>query len=135
MIKYLSLTQVLHIAEVVTGLPFETIKSVAQIHLIESAIALPRSTFVGLEPYPELADKAAIMSFSLAKNHPLPDGNKRLAFMAAFEFCWINGFELIFDIDVAEKIFFGIASGEVAFDNFRIWIQQSMKEIHEPHTK
>ena len=57
MIKYLSLTQVLHVAEVVTGLPFDTVKKVAQLNLIESAIAAPQSSFIGLDPYPELFDK------------------------------------------------------------------------------
>ena len=129
MIKHLSLTQVLHIAEVVTGLPFETIKRVAQINLIESAIAAPKTSFIGHDLYPELADKAAILAFKLARNHPLPDGNKRLAFLSAFEFCWINGFELIFDIDEAERIFFGLAAGTVDFQELKIWITNSMKEI------
>ena len=129
MIKHLSLTQVLHIAEVVTGLPFETIKRVAQINLIESAIAAPKTSFIGHDPYPELADKAAILAFKLARNHPLPDGNKRLAFLSAFEFCWINGFELIFDIDEAERVFFGLAAGTVDFQELKIWISNSIKEI------
>ena len=127
MIKYLSLTQVLHIAEVVTGLPFETIKRVAQINLIESAIAAPQSSLIGHDPYPELSDKAAILAFKLARNHPLPDGNKRLAFLSAFEFCWINSFELEFDVDDAERIFFGLAAGQVNLEEMSAWIKDSLK--------
>ena len=63
MIKYLSLSQVLHIAEEVTGLPFETVKRVAQLHLIDSAIAVPQTQFIGLDPYPTLAEKAAVLAF------------------------------------------------------------------------
>jgi death-on-curing protein len=126
MIKYLSLTQVLHIAEVVTEIPFETIKRVAQINLIESAITLPQSSFIGLDPYPELSDKAAVLGFHLARNHPLPDGNKRLAFLAMFEFCWINGFELIFDIDEAEATIIGIAAGEISVETLKSWIEKSL---------
>ena len=129
MTKYLSLTQVLHIAEVVTGLPFETIKKVAQINLIESAIAGPQSSFIGLDPYPELADKAAILAFHLARNHPLPDGNKRLAFLSAYEFCWINGFELEFNIDEAEQIFFGLAAGKIDRVELAAWIRKVMVKI------
>lgn len=129
MIKYLSLTQVLHVAEVVTGLPFETVKKVAQLNLIESAIAAPQSSFIGLDPYPELADKAAILAFHLARNHPLPDGNKRLAFLSAYEFCWINGYELEFNIDEAEQIFFGLAAGTVGIHEFTIWIKNAMRKI------
>ena len=129
MIRYLSLTQVLHIAEVVTGLPFETIKKVAQINLIQSAIAAPQSSFIGLDPYPELADKAAILAFHLARNHPLPDGNKRLAFLSAYEFCWINGFELEFNIVEAEQIFFGLAAGKIDRVELAAWIRKAMVKI------
>ena len=127
MTKYLSLAQVLHIAAVVTDLPFETIKKVAQIHLMESAIALPRTSFIGLDPYPGLAEKAAVLAFHLARNHSLPDGNKRLAFLATYEFCWINGFELKFEIEVAEEMFVGIASGEKSIEELVEWVQVSMK--------
>lgn len=129
MIKYLSLTQVLHVAEVVTGLPFETVKKVAQLNLIESAIAAPQSSFIGLDPYPELFEKAAILAFHLARNHALPDGNKRLAFLSAYEFCWINGYELEFDVDQAEQIFFGLAAGTVNIHELTIWIKNGMRKI------
>jgi death-on-curing protein len=129
MIKYLSLTQVLHVAEVVTGLPFETVKKVAQLNLIESAIAAPQSSFIGLDPFPELFDKAAILAFHLARNHALPDGNKRLAFLSAYEFCWINGYELEFDVDQAEQIFFGLAAGTVNIHELTIWIKNGMRKI------
>lgn len=131
MIKYLSLSQVLHIAEEVTGLPFETVKRVAQLHLIDSAIAVPQTQFIGLDPYPTLAEKAAVLAFHLARNHPLPDGNKRLAFLSAFEFCWINGYELQFDVDDAETIFFALAAGEISQHELAKWIEQSMVTIHE----
>ena len=131
MIKYLSLSQVLHIAEEVTGLPFETVKRVAQLHLIDSAIAVPQTQFIGLDPYPTLAEKASVLAFHLARNHPLPDGNKRLAFLSAFEFCWINGYELQFDVDDAETIFFALAAGEISQYELAKWIERSMVAIHE----
>lgn len=134
MTKYLSLAQVLLIAEEVTGIPFETIRRVAQLHLIESAIALPQSQFIGLDPYPTLAEKAGILAYHLARNHPLPDGNKRLAFLSAFEFCWINGYELIFEIDDAERIFFGLAAGEVTHQELSTWILNAMRDINESHS-
>jgi len=131
MIKYLSLSQVLHIAEEVTGIPFETVKRVAQLHLIDSAIAVPQTQFIGLDPYPTLAEKAAVLAFHLARNHPLPDGNKRLTFLSAFEFCWINGHELQFDVDDAETIFFALAAGEISQHELAKWIERSMVAIHE----
>ena len=131
MIKYLSLSQVLHIAEEVTGLPFETVKRVAQLHLIDSAIAVPQTQFIGLDPYPTLAEKAAVLAFHLARNHPLPDGNKRLAFLSAFEFCWINGYELQFDVDDAERTFFALAAGEISQHALAKWIEKTMVKFDE----
>lgn len=131
MIKYLSLSQVLHIAEEVTGLPFETVKRVAQLHLIDSAIAVPQTQFIGLDPYPTLAEKAAVLAFHLARNHPLPDGNKRLAFLSAYEFCWINGYELKFEVDDAERTFFALAAGDFTQNELSIWIETAMVRINE----
>ena len=37
-------------------------------------------------PRPDLVDKAAVLCVRLARNHPLPDGNKRVAYLAMVEF-------------------------------------------------
>jgi death on curing protein len=44
---------------------------------LESAIAQPDITFDGNGLYPSLAEKAAVLGFSLIQNHPFADGNKR----------------------------------------------------------
>ena len=44
---------------------------------LESAVAQPRMTLADQDLYPELADKAAALRFSLIQNHPFVDGNKR----------------------------------------------------------
>jgi death-on-curing protein len=44
---------------------------------VDSAVAQPSMTFEGRELYPTLADKAAALAFSLIRNHPFLDGNKR----------------------------------------------------------
>ena len=45
--------------------------------LLESAVAQPRARFDGKDLYPDIAEKAAALAFSLVKNHPFVDGNKR----------------------------------------------------------
>lgn len=47
--------------------------------LLDSALALPRQTFGGRALYPRIYDKAGALLRSLIKNHPLVDGNKRMA--------------------------------------------------------
>lgn len=46
-----------------------------------------------MEFYPDFATKAAVLCVRIAKNHPLPDGNKRVAFVCMVEFCLVNGFD------------------------------------------
>lgn len=128
MTLYLTLNQVLHIAEEVTGVSLETLARVSQLHLLASAVAAPQTELTGLDPYPELSDKASALAFHIARNHALPDGNKRLAFLSAFEFCWINGFEMEFDIDDAEAIFFGLAGGEITQEALAIWIKKTLRD-------
>jgi death-on-curing protein len=129
MIKYLSLAQVLLIAEEVTLVPTETLIRVAHLDLLESAILAPSTELIGLDPYPSLNDKAAALAFHIARNHPLPDGNKRLAFLSALEFLWINGFEFEFEIDEAEEIFVSLAAGNISIQELSSWIGKNTYEL------
>lgn len=53
----------------------------------------PRQTFDGSDLYPEISDKAAIVSFNIAKTyHPFIDGNKRAAAISLLATCYLNGF-------------------------------------------
>ena len=54
----------------------------AYLELADSALAAPQAGFGGVEAYPDFATKAAVLCWHLVKNHPLPDGNKRCAFLA-----------------------------------------------------
>jgi death on curing protein len=58
--------------------------------LLESALARPRASVFGLDAYPDLHLKAAALLHSLARNHALVDGNKRLAWTACRTFLAIN---------------------------------------------
>jgi death on curing protein len=59
--------------------------------LLESALARPRASVFGQDAYPDLCLKAAALLQSLARNHALVDGNKRLAWTACRTFLAING--------------------------------------------
>jgi death-on-curing protein len=50
---------------------------------------------------------------SLARNHALVDGNKRLAWAATRVFCLLNGHDLTFSVDEAETAVVVVASGEL----------------------
>ncbi|MFB9377011.1 type II toxin-antitoxin system death-on-curing family toxin [Kineococcus gynurae] len=86
---------------------------VRDLGLLASAAARPRTTVFGDDAYPTLADKAAALMHSLARNHPLVDGNKRLAWSATRVFCLLNGTDLIMDVDDAEQMVLAVAAGHI----------------------
>ena len=64
---------------------------VRDVGLLESALARPQASAFGEDAYPDLFTKAAALLESLARNHALIDGNKRLAWVATRLFLVLNG--------------------------------------------
>ena len=58
---------------------------VTNLELLDSALHAPQAGFGDVEFYPEFVDKAAVLVVRIARNHPLPDGNKRLAWQPSRE--------------------------------------------------
>lgn len=81
--------------------------------LLESAAHRPMAEMFGQQAYPDLFEKAAALLQSLAVNHPLFDGNKRMASLSCFTFLAMNGVQLRPDIDAAEALVIGVATGDI----------------------
>jgi death-on-curing protein len=81
--------------------------------LLESAAVRPQTTVIGDDAYPRLEDKAAALMHSLARNHPLVDGNKRLALAGPIAFLGINGRRLTLSNDKAYDVVIDVATGEL----------------------
>ncbi|HEU5266218.1 MAG TPA: Fic family protein [Jatrophihabitans sp.] len=64
---------------------------VRDVGLLESALARPQASAFGEDAYAELHLKGAALLESLARNHALIDGNKRLAWVATRLFLVLNG--------------------------------------------
>jgi len=79
--------------------------------LLESALARPRTTVFGQDAYPDLETKAAALMHSLARNHPLVDGNKRLALTGVIAFLGVNGRRLTLSNDEAYELTMAVATG------------------------
>lgn len=125
MTSYLEIDDYLLIAEAVLGVPAEAIANFDRISLAESALAAPRAGFGGREAYPEFETKAAVLCWHLIKNHPLPDANKRCAFLATVEFLERNGRTWVYasgDPDETDQVFRAVAASDVSQDEFREWI-------------
>jgi death-on-curing protein len=85
---------------------------VRDIGLLASAAGRPQATVFGEDAYPTLADKAAALMHSIARNHALVDGNKRLAWSATRVFCLLNGHDIAFSVDDAEALVLAVARGD-----------------------
>ncbi|WP_327395607.1 type II toxin-antitoxin system death-on-curing family toxin [Streptomyces phaeochromogenes] len=81
--------------------------------LLDSALARPQSSVFGQDAYPDVWEKAAALMESLARNHALVDGNKRIAWYSAWVFLHMNGHPLDaeFDVDEAEAFVFDVCQG------------------------
>ncbi|MFD5870427.1 MULTISPECIES: Fic family protein [unclassified Streptomyces] len=81
--------------------------------LLESALARPRASVFGQDAYPDVWQKAAALMESLARNHGLVDGNKRIAWYATWVFLHMNGHPLDadFDVDEAERFVLDTCQG------------------------
>jgi death-on-curing protein len=108
--RYLTTEQALRIARAAVGGPVE----VRDIGLLDAAVHRPRASVLGQDAYPELLDKAGALLHSLASNHPLVDGNKRLAWLAVYVFCAKNGDELDPADDDAYELVIAVASGSLS---------------------
>lgn len=106
---YLTLPELLHIAERVLG----SDPPVRDIGLLESAVARPQATAFGADAYPDLDAKAAALLHSLARNHALVDGDKRLALAAVIAFYGVNGYRLTLTNDGAYDLVIEVATGRL----------------------
>ena len=90
-VAYLDVADFLAISELVLDQSAENIAHVSRLELADSALHAPAASFGGVEFYPGLVTKAAVLCTRIVKNHPLPDGNKRVGFVCMIEFCLRNG--------------------------------------------
>ena len=110
MTRFLSTEQALVIARYAVGGPVQ----IRDFGLLDAAVHRPRAGMFGQEAYPDVFTKAAALLHSLAANHPLVDGNKRLAWLATYVFCAKNGVHLDPADDDAYDFVVRVAAGELS---------------------
>jgi len=73
--------------------------------------------------------KAAVLCTRTARNHPLPDGNKRLAWICLVTFCDVNGYELFVSKEEAVRTVVAVAAGELSEDDLCEWISRNATKV------
>lgn len=104
-IEYLDLEDLLNLVSALGAGP------VRDVGLLDSAASRPRSSAFGEDAYPTVALKAAALLHSLARNHALVDGNKRLAWLATTVFLDLDSHRPELSDDTAFDLVMAVAQG------------------------
>lgn len=121
MARYLGLDEVLELHRLVLA-QSGGMTGLRDRNALESALAQPHMTFGGEELYPSLVEKAAALGFSLVKNHPFVDGNKRIGHAVMETFLVLNGQEIAASPDEQEEVVLRLAAGRIERDAFTAWL-------------
>jgi len=91
-------------------------------NLLDLSVNSPYHTFGGQHLYPTIHAMAAHLAFSLIKNHPFLDGNKRIGILAMMVFLKMNGFPVTCTDNELEKLGWGLADGYITEADLLVWI-------------
>lgn len=128
MTRHLSLAEVLKLHDRINATTGGS-HGLRDLGLLESATGQPRQTFGGVDLYPTIVAKATALGYSLIKNHPFVDGNKRIGHAALEATLMLNGLELSATVDEAEAEILAVASGERTREEFESWVQAHLLDI------
>ena len=127
--KYLYPKQLLYLHEQVIALSGGS-PEIRDQGLLESAVFRPQATFGGQDLYPDLFIKAAAMGFSIIRNHPFVDGNKRTGFEAIRLMLRLNGQDIRASENEKFDFVIQIAEGKLTEQYMANWL----KEHSRPYT-
>jgi death-on-curing protein len=122
----LELAEMLLIAEAVLGAPAERLARMILVASAESALAAPFASFGGIDFYEDPVERAAICCSRIIRNHPFPDGNKRVGYECMREMLerdgvpWPRPSE---DVDEIAGTIEGLAAREISERDFVAWVR------------
>ena len=119
-----SLDDYIDLAAYLLGADRAAVAALPRIAIAESAVHAPFASFGGVEAYSDVVEQAAVLLVHLARNHPLPDANKRAAFLLMARFLDANGLawggqDVELDAGMVERV----AAGSAEHDEVVGWIR------------
>ena len=112
----MSETEYLDLEDVLSMVRALGIGPVRDLGLLDSAVARPRASAFAQDAYPTIELKAAALLHSLARNHPLVDGNKRLSWLAVVVFLDLNGCEVTLNDEEAFQLVMDVACDDIELE-------------------
>jgi death-on-curing protein len=129
-VRALPLPDYLVIAAAVTGLdPHVLANAPHVVSRAESALAAPFAEFDGVALHEGLPLRAAVLCSRLVRNHPLPDGNKRAAYLSMIELIRRNGREWapVARADERAEMVERLAAGTLSEVTFADWVARQVR--------
>lgn len=121
--RYLTLAEALIIAEAVTGLDVVTLTKTSRLELLDSALHAPQAGFGEEDFYPEIEQKAAVLTVPHREEPSLARRQQAVAWQSLTIFLALNGYELTAAADDAVAFMLGVAAGEVDEEAAESWIR------------
>ena len=84
--------------------------------LLESAVSRPETNISGKDMYFSPFEKAAVLAYSIIKNHPFVDANKRTGLHAALTFLELNGIKVKIKSTLLVELGLDITNGKMSFE-------------------
>ncbi len=106
---------------------------VRNLGLLDSALAAPKHHYTYGER--DLFVLATAYAYGITRNHPFIDGNKRTAFLAAYTFLGINGWELIAPEHEVVRVVVGLSDRSMSAEAFADWLRTACRKPRRKKAK
>ncbi len=122
-VRYLTLEDALEMHAIVVRLSGGS-HGVREKEVLLGCLERPKAAFGGQDMYLTIFAKSAVYMDSIARNHPLIDGNKRTAFLCAARFLALNGKRLtIVDAEIVRGVLW-VVTEYPAIEEISQWLEK-----------
>lgn len=122
-VEYLDVADFIVIASEILRCDEADVLKVLKVAAASSALGAPETNYFGVELFQPFHLKVAVLGYRILRNHPLPDGNKRCAFLSMIEMLERNGCEwVVADEDETVRMIEQAAAGVIDEATFATWV-------------
>lgn len=106
---------------------------VRNLGLLDSALAAPKHHYTYGER--DFFVLSTAYAYGITRNHPFIDGNKRTAFLAAYTFLGVNGWELNAPEEEVARMVVGLSDRSLSAEAFADWLRAACRKQRRKKTE
>ena len=115
--RYPDIAQAIAVASELLNVSREALTTQSVVQLLDSALHSPQAAWDGEDLVQGIIPKAATLCFHVVRNHPLPDGNKRLGWLLLNIFLEMNEHVLHRDAARSIALMWCVGAGEASAED------------------